>query len=238
MADKMIQVLNKDQRSGQPFFAHWMTVSNHRPFTYPNGKITIPGDARSRNGGVMYTDYALHRFFTMAEQQPWFNNTIFIIVADHCASSAGKVALPLDKYRIPCIVYSRGFIQPRKVTTLMSQIDIMPTVFGLLHLSYTSKFIGEDIFSPSYRPRAFMATYQDMGFLQDSILTVLSPVRQIRAYQIRPSHNTGSGLLPKDFISDFDEVPLPAASDSLRNEAISYYQTTSWILQNGKYQHR
>lgn len=233
MAGKMIQVLDKDQQTGKPFFAHWMTVSNHRPFTYPNGKISIPGDARSRKGGVMYTDYALRRFFEMARSRPWFKNTVFIIVADHCASSAGKVALPLDKYRIPCLVYSPGFIPARKVNTLMSQIDIMPTIFGLLHFSYRSKFIGEDIFKQSYRPRAFMATYQDLGCLQDSVLTVLSPVRQVKSYQIRPVRDTT--MVQEDFISKFDELPV-SPTDSLKKAAISYYQTTTWLLEKRKYQ--
>lgn len=237
MAIKMIQVLDKDQTLGKPFFAHWMTVSNHRPFTYPNGKIAIPGDARSRKGGVMYTDYALRRFFTMASQRPWFNNTIFIVVADHCASSAGKVALPLDKYRIPCLVYSPGFIAPQKVNTLMSQIDIMPTVLGLLHFSYRSKFIGQDVFREGYQPRALMATYQDLGYLQDSILTVLSPVRRIESYRIRPAKNGAPLPEGKNFISKFDELPVKRpGNDSLASVAISYYQTTTWLLDKKKYQ--
>lgn len=234
MAGKMIQVLNRDNATGKPFFAHWMTVSNHRPFTYPDGKIRIPGDAKSRSGGVLYTDYALHRFFQMARRQPWFSNTVFIIVADHCASSAGKVALPLDKYRIPCLVYSPGYIAARKVNTLMSQIDIMPTIFGLLHFNYTSKFIGEDIFDKRYKPRAFMATYQDLGYLQDSILTVLSPVRQINSYRIKPDKKADT--LPKAFISKFDQVPVRLENNHLQNMAISYYQITAWLLQNKMYQ--
>ena len=57
MANKAIKVMNEEAKEGKPFFNHWMTVSNHRPFTYPNNKIDIPGDAKSRDGGVKYTDY-------------------------------------------------------------------------------------------------------------------------------------------------------------------------------------
>ena len=89
MAKKAIQVMNEEAKTGKPFFNHWMTVSNHRPFTYPEGKISIPGTAKSREGGVMYTDYALKQFFEMAKKQTWFKNTVFVIVADHCASSSG-----------------------------------------------------------------------------------------------------------------------------------------------------
>ncbi|MEY4085808.1 MAG: hypothetical protein RL074_1595 [Bacteroidota bacterium] len=91
------------------------------------------------------------------------SNTIFVIVADHCASSAGKTELPLDKYRIPALVYSPGFIAPQKYTQLMSQIDVMPTVMGLLNFNYQSKFYGQDVLKADYKPRALIATYQDLG---------------------------------------------------------------------------
>ena len=59
MVNKAIKRMNAEAQTGKPFFNHWMTVSNHRPFTYPNDKIDIPGDAKSREGGVKYTDYAI-----------------------------------------------------------------------------------------------------------------------------------------------------------------------------------
>lgn len=80
--------MNGEAKENKPFFNHIMTVSNHRPFTYPNNKIDIPGNIKSRDGGVKYTDYALKQFFKQAAKQPWFKNTVFVIVADHCASSA------------------------------------------------------------------------------------------------------------------------------------------------------
>lgn len=184
MYNKAIKVFNKNTETGKPFFGHIMTVSNHRPFTYPQGKIDIPSDSKSRNGGVKYTDYALGRFLEMAEKQSWFNNTIFIIVADHCASSAGKTEIPLDKYHIPAIIYSPGYIEPRQINTLISQIDIMPTVLGLLHFSYDSYFYGKNIFSPDYISKAFVATYQNLGYWENDILTVLSPVRRVEQYNV------------------------------------------------------
>ena len=80
---KVIRTLNEETRSGKPFFAHVMTVSNHRPFTYPAGRIRIPNDSKSRAGGVLYSDYSLGRFFAEAARQPWFENTIFLVTADH-----------------------------------------------------------------------------------------------------------------------------------------------------------
>ncbi len=233
MANKAVQVMNTEAQSGKPFFNHWMTVSNHRPFTYPNNKIDIPGDAKSRDGGVKYTDYALRQFFTMAEKQAWFKNTIFVIVADHCASSAGKTELPLDKYRIPAMIYSPGFIVPQKHNQLMSQIDLMPTVMGLLNFNYQSKFYGQDVLQSDYKPRALIATYQDLGLIKDNVLTIISPKQQVKQFQLslKPDQK-----MAHEFQLYYDQVLLKNERTDLVNETVSYYQTASDLLKKKKYQ--
>lgn len=233
MANKAIKTMNAEAKEGKPFFNHWMTVSNHRPFTYPNGKIDIPGDSKSREGGVKYTDYALKKFFDMASRQPWFKNTVFVIVADHCASSAGKTELPADKYRIPAMIYSPGFIQPQKYTNLMSQIDVMPTLFGLLNFSYQSKFYGQDVLKSDYTPRALIATYQDLGLIKDNILTIISPKQSVKQFQLtlKPDQKVAP-----EFQIYYDQVPLTKERTDLVNETISYYQTASDILKKKNYQ--
>lgn len=233
MAIKAIKTMNAEAKSNKPFFNHWMTVSNHRPFTYPNDKIDIPGDAKSRDGGVKYTDYAMKKFFEMAEKQPWFKNTVFVIVADHCASSAGKTELPLDKYRIPAMIYSPGFIQPQHYNQLMSQIDVMPTVLGLLNFNYQSKFFGQDVLKDNYKPRALIATYQDLGLIKDNILTVLSPKQQVKQYELSLKPNEG---IEPDFKLYYDQKLLKKERTDLVNDAISFYQTASDILKKKKYQ--
>lgn len=231
MAKKAIQLMNEESKKGKPFFNHWMTVSNHRPFTYPAGKIDIPNDAKSRDGGVKYTDYALKQFFKMAQKQSWYQNTVFVILADHCASSAGKTELPLDKYRIPAMIFEpgqTGSINP----ILMSQIDVMPTLFGKLNFSYTSKFYGQDVNSKDYKPRAFVATYQDLGLIKDDVLTILSPKQKAKQFDLILQPNN----LPKEFQIMYEEKPLKKLNTNLVNETVSYYQTSSYLLKNKKYQ--
>lgn len=232
MYNKAIKVMNAEAKENKPFFNHIMTVSNHRPFTYPNNKIDIPGDIKSRNGGVKYTDYSLRKFFEMASKQLWFNNTVFVFVADHCASSAGKTELPMDKYRIPAFIYSPG-IKPEKCTKLVSQIDLMPTVFGLLHFDYQSKFFGQDVLKSDYKPRAFIATYEDLGFIKDNVLTILSPKQQVRQFELHL--NQKKGIAP-EYQIHYDEKPLKTERTDLVNETISFYQTASYMLKEKKYQ--
>jgi len=224
---KAIQVMNQEHQSGVPFFNHIMTVSNHRPYTYPDGKIDINPESKSREGGVKYTDYALKQFFKIAQKQAWFANTVFVIISDHCASSAGKTELPLDKYRIPAMIYAPNFIMPAQNHTLISQIDVMPTVLGLLNFNYTSKFYGQDVLKPSYSPRAFIATYQDMGFIKDNTLTILSPTKKIQQFSFAPTaaNEVKSPLIP---VSKVKQVYV--------EQAISYYQSTAEQLQKKEYQ--
>ena len=233
MAKKAIQVMNEEAKTGKPFFNHWMTVSNHRPFTYPEGKISISGTAKSREGGVMYTDYALKQFFEMAKKQTWFKNTVFVIIADHCASSSGKTELPMDKYRIPAFIYAPGFIEPQKIDKLVSQIDLMPTVLGILSFKYESKFFGKDVRKTNYIPRAFIATYQDLGYIKNDVLTIISPLKKLKQFDLIQQKNETLGT---KYSIIYEEKPKTKIDIQLKNETIAVYQTASYILKNKKYQ--
>lgn len=233
MYNKAIRVMNDEAKENKPFFNHIMTVSNHRPFTYPEGKISLSGNKKSRNGGVKYTDYALKMFFDMAKKQPWFSNTVFVILADHCASSSGKTELPVEKYRIPAMIYAPNFIKPNRCHTLMSQIDMMPTLFGLLNFKYESKFYGQDVFSNRYKPRALIATYQDLGLIKEDVLTIISPVKKVKQFKLSLKDNIRND--GKIHIL-YEEKIMKQPREDLINETISYYQTAAKILEQKKYE--
>ena len=230
MARKAIKEMNAQAKTGKPFFNHWMTVSNHRPFTYPEGRIDIPGTAKSRQGGVKYTDYALKLFFELAKKESWFKDTVFVIVADHCASSAGRTELPLDRYRIPCLIYA-DFLEAKRVDTLASQIDVMPTVMGLLNFSYESKFLGQDIFSGFYfNPRAYIATYRELGYLTSDTLSIIKPLREQIQYKIVPEAEQPKVELP----IFYQQLKVAQPDEKLMKECISAYETTYFLLKNGE----
>ncbi|MCU0381182.1 MAG: sulfatase-like hydrolase/transferase, partial [Chitinophagaceae bacterium] len=107
-----LRQLDSNDHAGKPFFSHIMTVSNHRPYTYPENRIDIPPSRQSRDGAVKYTDYAIGQFLKEASSKPWFRETVFIIVADHCASSSGKVQLPINGYHIPMMIYAPKYLEP------------------------------------------------------------------------------------------------------------------------------
>lgn len=212
-----LKEIDKTVKSGKPAFAHIMTTSNHRPFTYPEGRVNIPSHT-SREGAVKYTDYAIGKFIREARRKSWFKNTLFVIVADHCASSAGKADLPVNKYKIPLLIYAPDFIKPAKMERLMSQIDLGPTILGLLNFSYTSKFFGYDIFKlEAGRERAFVSTYQSLGYIRKDTLIILRPQR-----------------IANTFIPDFKDGSEKASltNKHLTTEAITWYQTASYQFKN------
>lgn len=209
---------------GKLFFNHIMTVSNHRPFTYPDGRIDIPSAAQMREGAVKYTDYAIGKFLKDASRKPWFNNTIFVIVADHCAKSAGKTDLPINRYHIPCFVYAPQIVKPKIEDRLFSQIDLAPTVLGMMNLSYESRFMGFDLFRTSpQKDRLFISTYQNMGFVKNDTLVILSPQQKVSGFKI--DYKTG--------------LNTPILLDNkLINEAVSWYQGASFLYKGGEYHFR
>ena len=111
---QVIKEADKSYSNKKPFFNFIMTTSNHRPYTYPNNKIDIPSGT-GRNGAVKYTDFAIGEFINKIKNKPWYNNTVIVFMADHCASSAGKWELNVDKYHIPAIIYNLPNIEPSKI---------------------------------------------------------------------------------------------------------------------------
>lgn len=203
--------------SGRPFLNFVMTTSNHRPFTYPDGVIDIPSHT-GRPGAMKYCDYAIGEFIRKASKKPWFSNTIFVIMADHCAGSAGQTELPFMDYQIPFIIYNPGLIHPRKVDKLCSQIDAAPTLLGIMNWTYMSKFFGKDILKMEPdEERAFISNYQKLGYMKNNLLTILSPQQKITNYQINPE--TG-------------DMKSVAPDPQMTRETIDYYQSASYVFKH------
>ncbi|WP_330947216.1 LTA synthase family protein [Thermomonas sp. LB-4] len=214
-----MQHFDADFKAGKPFFAHLMTTSNHRPYTFPAGRGPWPQG--KRDSAVAYTDWAIGDFLRRASRKPWFRNTLFVITADHCASSAGIAALPAFRYRIPLWFYAPGGrVAPGRVDRRVSQIDIAPTLLGLLGMDYDSRFYGVDVLQqPSGRERAFIGTYQLLGYLRGDRLVQLSPHRRVDTLRPAYARDVAQPALPED----------PA----LTLQAISDYQTAAAAFADG-----
>lgn len=218
--DKAIKESDKSYTENKPFFNFVMTTSNHRPYTYPEGKIDIPSHT-GRDGGVKYSDYAIHDFLEKAKSKPWFKDTIFVIVADHNGGSAGKTDLPIWRYKIPLIVYAPNIIEPKVIHKLSSQIDTVPTLLAMMKWKYKSKFYGNDILGQKFKERAFIGTYQKLGLVKNKNLFVLEPNKTIHQYSIANETLTNADYKESSTISPKDEL-----------DAVTYYQSASYFYKN------
>ena len=215
--NRTLKECDKSYSEGKLFLNYLMTTSNHRPFTYPDGVIDIPSHS-GRAGGVKYCDYAIGEFIRKAMSKPWFKNTLFVIMADHCAGSAGQSELPFMEYQIPFFIYNPGLIHPKQIAKLCSQIDVAPTLLGILNWTYKSKFFGKDVTKmSSEEERAFISNYQKLGYIKNNHLSILSPQRKITNYLINPQ--TG-------------EMNVEDANSEIEKETIIYYQSANYVNKN------
>lgn len=213
--------MNRKAAEGKPFFAQIMTTSNHRPYTYPDGRIDIPSPG-GRHGAVKYTDWAIGQFIREAKKQPWFADTLFVFVADHCASVAGRTRLPVAKYRIPLIFYAPDMLPPGEFTDRLSQIDLAPTLLEVMGKNGDDHFFGRAFFEEHVQlDRVFISNYQDLGYLRGDLLTVLSPQRVVRAYRVDPA--------------TLESTPTEPDPQRVK-EAIAYYQTAAAAFKQGRLQ--
>jgi len=214
-----LKLADADYAQGKPFLLQLMTTSNHRPYSYPDGRIDIPS-GEGREGAVKYTDYAIGEFLRQAKAKPWFNDTVFIFVADHTAGSAGKEDLPVNNYHIPMFIYAPQHIQPREIDTLTSQIDIAPTLLGLLNISYESTFFGRDVLrsEAAQRGRALLGNYQHLGLFDGGDLAILSPRKMMRRHD--------------DALGVSYERRADKSSELVQRD-IAYYQGASQAISQG-----
>ena len=213
-----IRDADEKHAGNSPFFQFVMTTSNHRPFTYPEGKIDIPSGS-GRSGAVKYTDYAIGQFIDKIRQKPWFDNTVIVIVADHCASSAGKNEINVSKYHIPCIIYNlKTEYTETTIDKQCSQIDVFPTLFSLLGWQYESNLFGKNVLLDEFQPRAFVGTYQKLGYLKNDTLLMLSPQQQTEACLLNAAK---------------DEQTAIPMNETLLEKAVAYYQSACLLFKNG-----
>ncbi|PCR97875.1 sulfatase [Pseudomonas fluorescens] len=208
-----LKLADADYAKQQPFLLQLMTTSNHRPYTYPDNRIDIKS-GNGRDGAVKYTDYAIGQFLAQAREKPWFDNTIFIFVADHTAGSAGKEDLPITNYQIPLFIYAPKLIEARENAQLASQIDLAPTLLGLLNLDYQSTFFGRNLLQDNpLPPRVVVGNYQHLGLFDGKDLAILSPRQGLRRHD--------------DALTESRESRVNS-DDPLVSRAITYYQTASY----------
>lgn len=219
--NKSLKVADRLSKNGKPFFQYLLTTSNHRPYLFPPGRIQM----KSGNGrlpALMYSDWAIGNFVKQARSHSWFNDTVFVFVADHNASVAGGTTIYPADYHIPFIIYAPQLLGAHRYSMMASQMDIAPTLLGYLGLSYKSRFMGHDL-RKAKTERAFLATYQKLAYLTKDKMVTLSPRKEFAVFK-DPSL---TDWRPENKISASTDLPIV-------QKTIAFYQTASWLFETRK----
>ncbi len=211
---RAIKEANKDYKNNTPFMYMMMTTSNHRPYTFAPNNVGIPREGGGREAGVRYADYAVGKLIAAAKKEPWFDNTVFVFVADHTAGASGKTSLPPARYHIPAMLYSPAHIKPQQIDKVASQIDVPVTLLAQLGISYRSKFFGQDITSDAFEERAFIATHQQLGVYKDGVVSFVEPVKLYGA-------ETDKGVV-------IDKKDLPVTAPQIQNVVKQFEAAAQW----------
>lgn len=182
--DRAIEEMRKFHDAGQPFFITSMSVSNHKPYTYPTGRIPEDPKEQTRANAVKYSDYALARFFEQAKKEPFWKDTIFVVVGDHGARVYGSQTIPIKSYEIPFLVMGPAVVKEGKRSSMLGcQLDIGPTLLGMIGRPYDTTFFGHDLLkTPESQRRVLLNHNRSIGIYRDQRLVTFSLNRLIEYF--------------------------------------------------------
>ena len=223
---RAVEEFRELDKMGQPFCATILSVSNHKPFTYPKGKIPENPAWQMREHAVKYSDYALGRFFEAAKKEAFWTNTVFAVVADHGARVYGEQSIPIHSYEIPLLIAGPAVVKnPRRVSQLGCSLDVPMTILGLLGRPYQTMFFGRDLLANQpEKGRAFINHNRDIGMLTFDRLVVLGLKQTVEFYQGNPK------------VVDMTLLSQPTAADrELEQNAIAVYQVADDLYMHQRY---
>lgn len=219
LMDNALRQFDAQIARGERVFSVVMSTSNHKPFTFPEGVPGVPSTGGGRDAGVRYADYAIGHFFDQLKQRPWYRDTVLVIVGDHGARVYGREQIPVANYEVPFIIHAPGYAASQTVSTLASQIDVAPTLLGLLHWSYDTQWFGRDILRMARQDGYAMFNHnRDVALLRGTHLATLG----FRATQQTETYDPGNGRL------------TPAAADTdLQQDASAMFQLADQLFHSG-----
>jgi len=183
-----IPEINKLANEGEPFFVTFMTASDHGPFYIP--EYFHPKNNDIKDQIVEYADWSLHRFIQLASKEEWFDNTIFIFIADHGAPLNATYDIPLNYFHSPLIFYApKIFKSNEQYNNIGSQIDIYPTLMGLINQGYVNNTLGIDLINEK-RKYAIINDDDKIGIIDSTYFCIMKSSNNLQLFKYRDKDKT------------------------------------------------
>jgi len=214
--------LNEFSRTENPFLVTLLTISAHEPPVLPKKTSFKPKSKIPFEQVYEYADWALGNFMKRCAKEKWYDNTIFVFVADHGCNMPSAYEIPLSYHHSPFIIYSPALIkEPKQIDKLAIQMDMFPTLMNFLKISYTNNTLGINLFKEE-RPYAFFCKDYLVGCLDKRRFLIIQKFGGESLYDY--SNGKAENILE-------DNKTL---SDSMKTYTYSMLQTAQWLLENKK----
>jgi phosphoglycerol transferase MdoB-like AlkP superfamily enzyme len=208
---------------GKPFFTTLLTISHHAPFYFPTDIKVNYTSQKPENQIVEYSDWAIRDFMEKAKKEPWFDNTIFLLVADHgTMAGVNDYDLPLSMTHVPMLIYAPKIIKPELKKTMGGQIDIPEMILGLLHVPHVNNSFGIDLLR-GQRETIFFQNDSKIGSADSTLFSVSrisAKQHSIYKYQERSIIDIAKNVGERATFLERISIAAP--------------QTAQWMIKNGK----
>ncbi|OFX16523.1 MAG: hypothetical protein A2033_05550 [Bacteroidetes bacterium GWA2_31_9] len=215
-----VNELNKVAENNNKFLSVFMTASNHKPYVLPKDIDFKPKSSNIESQMIEYSDWAISEFFKNAKSQKWFDETIFVLMGDHGNSNDGTYEIPMSYVNCPLIFYNLKN-EPSVNTMPASQMDIAPSILGLLGISYSNNTMGIDLFNEN-RKYSYFSNEEFIGCIDNEFLFI-SKNETKKLYKYK-SNST---------INLIDSFPIKA--DSMQKYVFSNMQVYQWMINNKRF---
>jgi len=205
------------KKQKKPYFLAMLTLSSHKPFDYPQGKVEpykkapLKGFANS----IKYSDYAIGKFMKKLKENGILKDTIVVFVGDHYSHSYAPNRVPIDKYKIAAMIVSDDFKGGKNYNKITSQIDIAPTMLDVAGISDTLPTMGQSVLSFERDSALLLANKRDFAYLLKDKYVLFKPNEkaQIFNYNNKPIEN----------------------NEEIIKDGLSYIYSSSYLYRNKKY---
>ncbi len=219
--DYTLERLNQER---EPFFATVMTVSDHGPYIIPKDISFEPKQSEIKKQVVEYADWSIHRFLEKAKTQSWYKNTVFVFVADH-GVVMGDITyeIPFSLHHIPLLIFSpdTSFIKARIYNNYATQMDVLPTIAGLLNFNYINNTFGQDLLKEK-REYGVFSSDDKFGCINDGFYYIYRKNGKETLHQYKNRD-------PSNCIKEF-----PEQAEKMKKHVVSIMQSGKLIISENK----
>lgn len=227
LVERANEEFKKLYSKNQKFATVMFSQSNHSPFEYPYEKIELlDGVApNSVKNAVKYADFAIGRLIEMAKKEPYYKDTVFVIVADHNVRVYGNDLVPVDMFHIPALILGAD-IKPQTYDKISTQPDVLATALDLLGLDFTYPIMGHSIFSDEKQNISLMQFHTSYALRVDDKVAIIDAGKRASTFTYKN---------PLNFM-DKDNHLTPIQNDEeLEKDTLAFVITLNYLYENKLY---